>query len=255
MPLDIPRSVLLALWAGHLATDRDEHALSAAARAVIGHGEDHPDSDVRCTALLAQVAGTPVLAVLPTPGDPARLPSASQGAAMNAGQALLSGPPVGSPGLLRIAVPTEEPFGSELEPGELISWQVWTEPVDGSDWVPPVTDMSGARIDLAQALNLAIETLTSMDVARWREDAAEEIAMLASNTVPDQIADRLPPSLDGRRLDVLSRAVRLQAIIELATQDDGAAVNAWQSDQRTAALRHVDAAARNALVAISVSGF
>lgn len=255
MSLYLPRAVLVALWAEHLGAEPSPETLHSATRAILGEAQDDADDGVRTSDLIGQVAGTSVLALLPVPGDPVRIDDAARDRAMHAGQALLSGPPGGAPGLLRVAVPQVTEFGSEWEPGELLSWDVLTEPVDGSAWVPPVLSLGEARLELAQALTIAIETLTSMDVARWREDAAEEIAMLGSDTLPETIAARLPPGVGGRRLDVLSRAVRLRAIVDLAEQDDGAAVNAWQADQRTAALRHVATAARTALAAVSVSGF
>lgn len=254
MPLDIPRSVLAALWATHLGTDADAATLTRAARAVRGMADDDV-TGLGSHALLRQVAGTAVLAVLPVPGDPVRLPEQARAGALAAGQALLSGPPGGATGLVHVAVPAEQPFGSQWEPGELLSWEVTTEPVEGTSWVPPVVSMAEARTGLAEALNLAIETLLSMDVARWREDAAQDIAMLGSDELPDELMEQIPLPMDHRRLAVLSRAVRLRAIVDLATQDDGAAVNSWQADQRTAALRHVDAAARHALAAVSVGGF
>jgi len=48
---------------------------------------------------------------------------------------------------------------------------------------------------------------------------------------------------------VLASAARLRAIVALATQDDGAAVNLWQADQRSTALREVDRMARRAMAA------
>ena len=48
---------------------------------------------------------------------------------------------------------------------------------------------------------------------------------------------------------VLASAARLRAIVALATQDDGAAVNLWQADQRSTALRDVDRMARRAMAA------
>lgn len=274
MVLDIPRSVLAALWAPRLGEAPDPAQVAVAAQAVRGEADDAPltgpgggpagtwssgtDDDVprfTSTGFLPQVAGTAVLAVLPVPGDPVPLPAAARAAANQAQQALVSGPPEGSAGVLRVAVPHEQPFGSQWEPGELLSWGVFSQPVDSRSWVPPVITMAEARTGLAEALNLAIDTLVNMDVARWRDDAAEEIAMLGSDELPTELVSRIPPGMDARRLHVLSRAVRLRAIVELATEDDGAAVNSWQADQRTAALRHVATAARSALTAVSVSGF
>src|SRR5690625_623354 len=254
MSLDIPRSILAALWAPRLGEAPDPAEVAVAAQAVRGEADDDARG-LTSAELLAQIAGTAVLAALPIPGDPIRLPAPARSPALDAGQVVISGPPGGAPGLLRVAVPQEQPFGSEWEPGELLSWQVLTDPVDGTSWVPPVVTLAEARTGLAEALNLAIETLTSMDVARWREDAAEEIAMLGSDELPAPLVNRIPPGIDSRRLHVLSRAVRLRAIVDLATQDDGAAVNSWQADQRTAALRHVATAARTALSAVTASGF
>ena len=44
-------------------------------------------------------------------------------------------------------------------------------------------------------------------------------------------------------------ATRLLAIVDLATDDDGAAVNLWQMDQRSTALREIERTARRALSA------
>ena len=62
----------------------------------------------------------------------------------------------------------------------------------------------------------------------------------------------MPPELDGRRLRVLVSAARLRAIVELATADDGGAINLWQADQRSTALREVDRAARRAMSAATI---
>ncbi|KGM17117.1 hypothetical protein N867_10115, partial [Actinotalea fermentans ATCC 43279 = JCM 9966 = DSM 3133] len=62
----------------------------------------------------------------------------------------------------------------------------------------------------------------------------------------------LPPGLEPRRARVLALAARLRVIVELASDDDGGAVNLWQADQRSAALRHVDHAARRAMCAATL---
>lgn len=256
MTLDIPRCVLAALWAQELGSTPGAATLDLAVSALAGDDQRLPDAGgVDGRALLQRIAGTAVLALLPTPGEPVGINGPAGPHALEAGEALLSGPPGTAGGLLRIAVPQVQVFGSEFEPGTLVDWQVWTEPVDGDGWVPPVIALGEARTDLASALSVAVDALTSMDVARWRDDAAEEIAMLAGNDLPEQIAHRIPPGLEPRRSQILGRAVRLAAIVDLAVVDDGAAVNVWQADQRTAALRHVATAARRALMAVSASGF
>ena len=58
--------------------------------------------------------------------------------------------------------------------------------------------------------------------------------------------------LDLDRARALALAARLRVIVDLATADDGGAVNLWQADQRSAALRHVDHAARRAMCAATL---
>ncbi len=48
------------------------------------------------------------------------------------------------------------------------------------------------------------------------------------------------------------QAVRLRAIVDLATADDGGSVNLWQADQRSTALREVDRASRHAVGAATL---
>ena len=66
-------------------------------------------------------------------------------------------------------------------------------------------------------------------------------------------ADRLPAGLTAwpQRVRVLTQAARLRAIVGLAAEDEGGAVNLWQSDQRSTALREVDRLARRAMTAAS----
>ena len=104
-----------------------------------------------------------------------------------------------------------------------------------------------AERELRQGLLQATEALVRLDVARWRPDAAESVAALrgpraAAWRLPDRA--RRPPARG-----VLASAARLRAIVALATQDDGAAVNLWQADQRSTALREVDRMARRAMAA------
>ena len=110
--------------------------------------------------------------------------------------------------------------------------------------------LAEAERDLRQGLLQATEALSKLDVARWRPDAAESIVALRDVQLP---AWRLPEGLDGRTVRVLASAARLRAIVALATQDDGAAVNLWQADQRSTALRDVDRMARRAMSAAATT--
>ncbi|TDE90314.1 hypothetical protein EXU48_17760 [Occultella glacieicola] len=264
MTIDVPRSVLAALWVDALRDPEAEPSVSDALAAIVGEDEPHTVNTVdgagSLAELLLRAGGGQVAAVLPAPGEPFALGGTAGEAAMEVGEALVvSGPPaglpvgVGSDGAAAtgsfVAVPFVTEFGSALEPGAMVAWRVF----GGASRPPAVDSLGEARAGLAEALNVAIEALSRMDVARWREEAAEEISMLASSVVPPALEVRLPPGQDARRTDLLVRAVRLTAIVELARTDDGAAVNAWQADQRSAALRHVAAAARRALTAASAS--
>lgn len=253
LTLELPRSVLLALW---LADDRADR--SVLVDALQSDDEPHtvqrrpsPDEPLRddvaeepLGTLLDVLAGSPrdVAAVLPVPGDPGATPASVSSAATEAGEAVL----VRTPQECLVAVPVVQRFGSELEPGHLVTWEVSEVP----DWRHAAHARTGslqdAERDLRQGLLQATEALVKLDVARWRPDAAEQVAALRDLELP---AWRLPDGLEGRRVRVLASAARLRAIVALATQDDGAAVNLWQADQRSTALREVDRMARRAMSA------
>lgn len=236
---------MAALWVG--CADEGESWLPEASSAVTGSDEPHRTEDeAPLAALLSRLARhrAATFAALPVPHEPLGLSGPAGVAAMDAGECVVvdGGPHHGA----LVAVPDVVAFGSPLEPGAMVRWQLY----EASVTTVPVS-LGEARRMLAEALVIAVDALESMDVARWRPDAAEEIAELASARVPDQIADVLPPALDPRRADLLVRAARLEAIADLAMADDGAAVTLWAADQRHAALRHVSGAARHAMSAAS----
>lgn len=238
---------MTALWLDALY--RGSGTLAEAVAAIQGEDEPHTTADGGALGdLLTMLTSAPgveiVHAVLPVPGA-AGVPVEAAELALAAGEAVL----VRAGGQTTTAVPQVTEFGSAWEPGAMVTWQIGV-----SYAVVSMPDSLGeARRDLTQALELAIEALTQMDVARWREEAATEIGQLASAEVPATIAGVLPPGLDTRARDLLVRAARLQAIVDLATEDDGAAVNVWQADQRAAAMRHVGSTARRAMMAATLS--
>lgn len=239
---------MAALWVG--CADDDETWLSDATAAITGSDEPHRTTDeAPLAALLSRLAqhreaGGTSYAALPVPHEPVGLAGPAGVAAMDAGECVVVDGGTHRGAL--VAIPDVVAFGSPLEPGAMVRWQLHDVTVS----VAPVT-LGEARRMLAEALVIAVDALESMDVARWRPDAAEEIAELASGRVPDQVADVLPPGLDPRRADLLVRGARLEAIAELAMADDGAAVTLWAADQRHAALRHVSGAARHTMSAAS----
>jgi len=244
--LVLPRSVVLALW---LAVRSD---VTTACEAVQDEDEPHtvvgggfPDLH----GLLAG-AGRPlaqVAAVLPVPGDPASAPREVTETATLAGEAVLLRTPDGRCSAL---VPEIVRFGSPHDYGHLVTWSV----AETVDWRPTVLahlgSLADAERELREGLSTATEALVDLDVARWRPEAAAQIGAVRDAVLP---ASRLPAGIEGRRVRVLASAARLRAIVALAAQDDGGAVNMWQADQRSTALREVDRVARRALAAAATT--
>lgn len=237
--LDLPRSVILALWlqdgtpdVARVIGDDEPHAV------VGGHYED-------LDGLLAGLGGGGgVTAVLPAPGDPLVGPRE----ATAAGECVLVHDDDAGTDLA--IVPEIHRFGSVLEPGATVVWRTHAVEDWRTTFQAAVGSLDDAERGLREGLVLATQALVQLDVARWRPDAAERIVAIRDGALPTA---RLPRELAGspQRLRVLQQAARLRAIVDLAAQDEGGAVNLWQADQRTAALRDVDRLARRAMSAAS----
>jgi len=247
--LDVPRSALLSAWTTAFLDGRTP--LPAALRAVTGTDEPHTvqapeglaDGVTDVTALLyaLRAQGSRGLRlVLPVPGDVLGLPGPAEvnRLALEAGECALT---VGGPAWA--LVPEIEVFGSVYEPGTFVTWHVL--PVKERR-VTDVGSLREAERELREALRTATEQLAQLDVARWREDAADRVAAVRDGGLP---AGLLPPGSDPRAVQVLATARRVRAIAELAAEDDGAAVNAWQAERRAASLRGLEAVTRRAIVA------
>ncbi|WP_402466143.1 hypothetical protein [Isoptericola aurantiacus] len=239
----LPRSVVLALW---LQSAGASHGL--AVRSVTDDDEPHtvvglPGSadESSLAELVAVFSAGPreVCAVLPAPGDPSGVPAAASAGATEAGECVLLSTPDGS----WAVVPRVTFFGSDLEPGHLVSWEVVEVPPWSALVAGTLGSLAEAERDLRSSLVVATEALDALDVAQWRDDAADAIDRVRSSTT----AGWPVPELDGRRARVLQLAWKLLAIIDLARADDGGAVNLWQADQRSTALREVERTARRAL--------
>lgn len=254
--LVLPHAVLAALWLPVLSESGTERAAEAAVAAVSG-GEAHlvQGADGHTRELRRVAAGlvgrplTDVGAVLPAPGHVAGVPGVALTDAVDAGQCLL----VGTTEASWAAVPTVEHFGSALEPGILVRWLLHPFPFAER----PVASLLGqtgtlpeARRELTTALVQAADALAELDLASWRPDAAREAATLLREDVSSHL---LPPGLSAPRVDVLSRAARLLALVQLALEDDGGAVVAQQGAVRRRLLADLEHTARRALAAASVA--
>lgn len=246
----LPRSALLALWL-RAARLGDDDGTARLVRAVERDDEPHvvsgPLGDVRLADLAGAWAGDAreVVALAPVPGDVSGVPPEAAAHATDAGECVVVTTSSGSWAL----VPEVTEFGSDLEPGHLVTWHVtqvgpWSARVLGA-----VGSLPEAERDLRTALLLATRALDELDVARWRDDAAGAIADLRAGGAPTW---QLPPGVPPRAVQVLVQAVRLRAIVDLATADDGGSVNLWQADQRSTALREVDRASRHAVGAATL---
>lgn len=257
--LRLPRSVVLALWVAAAGSGSDP--VLRAVRAVEGDDEPHTvtgalplssgGTDEGATTLDhlvgAWVTGArTAAAVLPAPGDVAGLAPQVAGAAAEAGECVV----VHRDGAAWCAVPEVVEFGSVHERGHMVTWHVSEVP----DWRLSVPGVVGTLPEAERAMREALVEITNaldaLDVARWRPDAAEAVAALRSPTPP---AWPLPTGLDQRALRVLASAQRMRAVALIAGTDDGGAVNLWQADQRGAALRHLDRAARHAMTAATLA--
>jgi len=185
----------------------------------------------------AEPAGPAARLVLPVPGDPVGLPGpgALTTAALAAGEAvLLATMPGGGVGLVPHPMPAA------------VVWVV--HPIVDTPVLvtaaPPT--LAQADQDLAAALREATELLARLDLARWDPDSAEAVEALRRGRLD---GDGLAPGYPNRAHEVLARARRLRAVIELAGRGDGAAVTAGEAAARRAALIPLDRAARYAEMA------
>lgn len=246
----LPRSARLALWAAPVLAGRAP--LDDLLRAVRADDEPHDVDTTRSDALGALTGGLgdllPALRelgvrglrlALPVPGDPAGLPGPAEvnALALDAGECVVT---VGGPPLA--LVPDVVEFGSVYELGHQVTWHALAcSPVTSA----PPTSTSDAERELRQALLTATDVLTDLDVGRWRPDAADRVAALR-RPVP---AGPLPATCSARSVRVIDLAWRVRSIVELAREDDGAAVSGWEAGRRDEELRGLDAVSRRALVA------
>lgn len=232
---DLCRSGLLAAWgsaalSGGVSPDEAAAAVSGGRDA--GHrvaglpDEDGPVNMAYALGRLRALGATGLRLVLPRPGDAAGLPgpAAFNETAVECGEAVVS---VGSAhlGLL--------PAGRGL-------WQAHR--VEDDPRTP--LQLRDADRDLMRATREAAGVLARLDVARWDPDAAALLGERARSR-----AALLPGSAPAEAHQVLDRALRLAAVLELARRSDGAAVSSGEMQARTQVLRDLDAVTRRAVEA------
>jgi hypothetical protein len=178
--------------------------------------------------------------VLPVPGDVLGLPGPAplNADALDVGECLVA---VGGPDVA--LVPRLEEFGSAWEPGASVTWTVHAATHSA---VTDFGSVAEAERHLREALADGIAALDDLDVARWRDEAADAIDELRHGVGP---ARYLPPGTSPRAVRVVDLAWRVRGIAELAAGDDGGAVTGWEAGTRAATLRELASVGRRALVA------
>ncbi|MCL3777584.1 MULTISPECIES: hypothetical protein [unclassified Actinomyces] len=253
MPLlDLPVSVLLALWApvpssvGTALVQGPDGAHdvvpvptgspgSVGLAASTASGWDGAGGGTTAVGLPAWLEAARPLhrcaAVLPSPADP--VPGLAL--ALEEGEAVLLEGGAGSSLEGRSVLLVPRASGTSV---------TWAAHVLGSS--PAPFDASQARRDVHRATEEAIEALVALDLARERPDLAEVLTDLVTAVLDPGL---LPPWLDARRRDLLERSLRLSGICELALADDGAAATASQGLARSRVLRRLGAVARHGVAA------
>jgi hypothetical protein len=105
-------------------------------------------------------------------------------------------------------------------------------------------DVGEADRELRTALMEAAETLARLEVARWRPEVADRLMNLRHR--PGLVA---PPGVPTRCADLAARGLQALEITELALEDDGGALTAYDAEARRVAIAPLGRAGRRALVA------
>lgn len=241
------RSAALAAWTtaflrGEIGAER---ALDGVHRGDEPHVVLDLDAGDHLQAVLADLrtqGANGLRLVLPVPGDPRGIPGPGPltARALDAGEAVVVQGGRSSYGL----VPTVTGHGSDAEGfTTLVTWQVVPCPAPAPE---PRGTLRQTEHDLSDALRSAAAELAQLDVASLSPRAAERLADMRSGVRRPLVT--LPPSHPpaGRRL--LDQAERLAEVVEIASDDDGAAVDVGTARARRATLRTLAAVVRRARV-------
>ncbi|GAB7006036.1 hypothetical protein JCM18899A_35090 [Nocardioides sp. AN3] len=238
----LPLALRTAWWAtawlrGHVVTDLLLDAVIGedATHVVAGLGAlglGGPGADEAAEGLVAGLGriraegATGFGLALPIEGDLVGLggPTSFNAAALEAGQAVIvSGAWIG-------LVPARV--------GAAVTWQAHRAERR------QLPDIGEADRMLRRELPRAADALADLDVARWRPEAADRLMNLRHRP---HVAP--PPGIPGRCAELAARALQAADIVDLALEDDGGAVSAYEIAARRHALLPLDRAARHALVA------
>jgi hypothetical protein len=230
LPVDSARLAwFLAAWLrGDASPDevRDGVVGDDAAHDIVGLDASEPLPLVLALGRIRATGATSAGLALPEPGSPAGLggPRDFNVAALEAGEAVVL-----------------DGAGLGLVPHRAGAGVVWTcLPAQRRQLV----DLGEADRGLRAGLVQTATSLAALDVARWRPEVADELMNLRHRP-----GFHAPAGTPPRAVDLAGRAVQALGIVDLALEDHGGAVTAYEMERRTAALEPLGAAARWALVA------
>jgi hypothetical protein len=257
---DLPRCAALAAWGTAVLTGTAsiDDAVTAIQGTDLPHTVDLSNLPVEAPleglvgvfAALRRAEVTRLRMVLPVEGDLAGLPGPPHfnAAALDVGECV-----VADDGLACGFVPVIVRHGREVDDAETVD-----EAMDAAVsvmWVGLPThraapggglsDLSESRRALLTTLQEASSTLEHLQVAAWTQDPVVQLDDVRQRSVS---AD-MPPGTPSRAASVLDLAWRVRTVVEIAAQDDGGAINTWESEQRRHALRRLDVVSRHAVVA------
>lgn len=229
MSLELPLSARLAWWltAWLRGTEVTDHVLDAVTDGDLAHVVDGLSGGTAMLDLLLEARRSGATAAglaLPVEGDLLGLggPLEFNGAAIDSGEAVVIGSWAVVPEVL----------------GEVCHWRVHPAALR------QLPDVGEADRALRAALLDSATMLADLEVARWRPEVADQLMNLGHR--PSLEA---PLGTPPRCADLAARGLQGWAIAELALEDDGGAVSAYEIEARRGALQPLERAARRALVA------
>jgi hypothetical protein len=243
---DVPASTRLAWWGtawlrGQVVTDLvldavigDDATHTLAGLAGLGLAPASPGVEEAAETLLAGLArlraegATGFGAAYPVEGDLCGLggPTNFNTAALEAGQAVVAiGTQVG------------------LVPGRVGAVVTWQGFPAARRQLP---DVGEADRTLRRTLLSTADTLAALQVGRWRPEVADRLMNLRHR--PAVVG---PDGVPARCIELLAAGLQALEIVDVALEDDGGAINAYEVEARRAALVPLARAGRHALVAAS----
>jgi hypothetical protein len=227
--LELPLSARLAWWltAWLRGTEVTDHVLDAVTDGDLAHVVDGLSGGTAMLDLLLEARRSGATAAglaLPVEGDLLGLggPRELNAAAIDAGEAVVLGSWAVVPEVL----------------GEVCHWRV--HPAAPRQ----LPDVGEADRMLRGALLDSANLLADLDVARWRPEVADQLMNLGHRP-----SIEAPLGTPARCGDLAARGLQGWAIAELALEDDGGALSAYEMEARRAALQPLERASRRAIVA------